>query len=237
MDFRQLLGNGLDQQRSAIKADRTNLQTAMPGIITAFDSVKMTCSIQPVIQGLKFNDGGSTPIDLPLLVDCPIIFPQGTNCVITFPITIGQECLVIFGSRCIDSWWSLGSFPNGKVTTRPPMESRMHDLSDGFCIPGPFSQPSVVPNISTTNIEIRTKDDLAKIGINVTTHVITINTTAPINITSGGTIDIIAPNTVIQGDMTCTGTITALTDMVVAAKHLKAHTHSDPQGGTTGPNN
>src|ERR1019366_1339884 len=80
--------------------------------------------------------------------DVPIVFPSAGGFTITLPITVGDEVLVIFSSRCIDGWWQ-----NGGI--QAPIEFRMHDLSDGFAIPGPKSLPHVIPNISTTGAQIR----------------------------------------------------------------------------------
>lgn len=50
----------------------------------------------------------------------------------------------------------------------------------------------------------------------------------------------IEANTTITGtlhttqDITCDTTVTATTDVVGGGKHLKTHTHTDPQGGVTG---
>lgn len=44
-----------------------------------------------------------------------------------------------------------------------------------------------------------------------------------------------APNAHFTGDVLVDGTLTATTDVVGGGKSLKTHTHSDPQGGNTGP--
>jgi hypothetical protein len=59
--------------------------------------------------------------------------------------------LVVFSSRCIDNWWNNGGVQNQR-------ELRMHDLSDGFCILGPWSQQTKIDNVSTTTTQLRTSD-------------------------------------------------------------------------------
>lgn len=98
-----------------------------------------------------------TNVALPVLVDCPVIFPGGGGFEFTFPIAAGDEGIVIFASRCIDAWWQ-----NGGV--QPQAELRMHDLSDGMFLPGMFSQarlPSPAP--STTVPQLRNSDATVKI--------------------------------------------------------------------------
>ena len=67
----------------------------------------------------------------------PVVFPGGGGFALTFPVAAGDECLVVFASRCIDAWWQSGGVGE-------PMEPRMHDLSDGFALIGVRSQPAHV---------------------------------------------------------------------------------------------
>ncbi len=112
----------------------------------------MTIEAQPAIQGVVEDEsGGSEAVNLPLLIHVPIIFPSGGGFLITFPLSEGDEVLVMFASRCIDAWWQSGGIQR-------PLEYRMHDLSDGFAIPGPRSLPNTVSDISTTDLQIRNDD-------------------------------------------------------------------------------
>lgn len=45
------------------------------------------------------------------------------------PIKVGDECLVIFSDRCIDTW-----FTTGKTAALP--STRMHNIADGFVLVG-----------------------------------------------------------------------------------------------------
>src|ERR1022692_1972304 len=159
MDYRERFGPREEGIRLAMQANQVGIWTAMPGIIQSFNTDKpgsITAVIQLALLGVIQNpdDSYSTTI-LPILYDVPVIFPSGGGCSLTFPLAKGDECLVVFASRCIDSWWQNGG------TQNLPMETRLHDLSDGFCIPGPYSQPRVIPNISTTDTQLRSNDGLA----------------------------------------------------------------------------
>ncbi|EHF8259117.1 hypothetical protein B8Z58_005063, partial [Enterobacter roggenkampii] len=121
----------------------STLKVAMPGVIESFDPDSVTASVRPAIKGY---DGGTEDdgwIELPLLVDVPVIFPRGGGCTLTFPVKAGDECLLIFADRCIDFWWQ-----NGGV--QKPVDMRMHDLSDAFAIVGPQSQAHKISGISTS---------------------------------------------------------------------------------------
>jgi hypothetical protein len=65
---------------------------------------------------------------------CPVTFTQGGQFVITHPVSKGDEGIVIFADRCIDSWWD-----KGDVQAEPYI--RRHHLSDGMYLPGVRSCP------------------------------------------------------------------------------------------------
>ncbi|MDQ7094224.1 Gp138 family membrane-puncturing spike protein [Desulfosporosinus sp. PR] len=141
-----------------------DLRSAMPGIVQSFDPVEQTVTVQPAIQERIIDDSGNVNmVNLPLLLDVPVCFIGGGGYTMTFPIQKGDECLVIFGDQCIDSWWS-----NGGV--QAPIEQRRHDLSDAFAVVGLRSQPRRLSNYSTISTQIRSDDgnqyiDLSPNGI------------------------------------------------------------------------
>lgn len=151
MNQAQFLNDAEEAMRAALDGRQSNIWTAMPGIIQSVNLTAMTCEVQPAIQGKVQDDTGEIQtVDLPLLVDVPLVFPSGGGFILTFPIAVGDEVLVCIASRCIDSWWQLGG-------VQVPMEARMHDLSDGFAIPGPKSQPQAIltPSVSATEVQLR----------------------------------------------------------------------------------
>lgn len=158
MDRRELLNDEQEALRVAMDGRLSSLWTALPGIITEVDLTKRTCSVQPSIQGrTQKPDGSMTFVNLPMLVDVPIIMPSAGGFTLSLPIAAGDEVLVIFSSRCIDAWWV-----NGGVSV--PMEQRMHDLSDGFAIPGPKSVPNAEP-LDGANARLMKDDGSAYVEI------------------------------------------------------------------------
>lgn len=121
----------------------------MPGILSSVNLSAMTCEVQVAIQApVNDEDGNTQFVNLPLLLDVPIVFPSGGGFTITFPLKAGDEVLVIFANRAIDTWWQSSG-------VQKPIEARMNDLSDAFAIPGPKSQPKKISDISGSNLQIR----------------------------------------------------------------------------------
>lgn len=215
MDRNQLLNDPETAQRYALSGLQARMWTAMPAIVIAVDLVKMTLQAQPAIKGVQTSSDGTTKyVNLPPLVDVPICFPSAGGFTLTFPIKAGDEVLVIIASRCIDAWWQ-----NGGLGI--PMELRMHDLSDGFAIPGPKSLPNAIPAVSALNAQLRTD-----VG------------TTYIEITPAGLINLVSPTGIgILGNVVLTGTLTAVGEITANGIPLSTHLHSGvtPGIGTSGP--
>lgn len=188
------------------------LWTAVPGIIDSYDASEMTCSVIPAILGkVAKEDGTIEAVRLPMLIHCPVIFPRGGGCSLTFPLKKGDECLVVFSARAIDFWWQSGG-------VQPPAETRMHDLSDGFVLPGPYSQKQKISSPSTSEVVLRSDDGSASVALNPSSHKITI--VAP------GDLDIV-------GDVNITGDVVVTKDVKASGISLNSHVHG---GVSTGPN-
>ncbi|WP_047236639.1 Gp138 family membrane-puncturing spike protein [Chromobacterium subtsugae] len=202
-DVREQIG---DQQQAialAIDGAQAGLWTALPGIIQSFDSDAITATVQPAIQGIVQQPGGNyQAVNLPLLLDVPVVFPRGGGGVLTFPLTGGDECLVVFSSRCIDAWWQSGG-------VQIPMEMRMHDLSDGFALPGPYSQAQKISGISLNSVQLRSADGSTFIDLNPKAQ--TVKIVAP------GGFEVDAPISLFSGAVTIKGLLTFMAGMVGSA--------------------
>jgi phage baseplate assembly protein V len=248
------IGNENERQSQFFAGKQAAIWTAIPGIIQKFDAVALTCEIQPAIQGKNRKEDGSIElVNLPLLLDCPVVFPHAGGCSLTFPIKTGDECLVVFSCRAIDLWWQSGGI-------QPPAEIRMHDLSDGFCIPGCYSQPNVIPSVSTDSVQLRSDDAESIIEINPNSHNILIKTPSDVSIecdnaevkcdtfdVQASTIaSIKAPQIALDGQITAggssganaafTGSVNVTNDVTASGISLKSHVHSGVQSGGSNTN-
>lgn len=204
---------------------------SLPGIIESVDFQKMTCVIQPSIRMPQIKESGERiSIDLPLLKDVPVYYPQGGFGVLTFPVKKGDECLVVFADRCIDAWWQ-----NGGIQEQ--MDYRCHDLSDGFAFVGFRSQPRVLkPPPDPEATQLRSEDGKTMISM---TKSGSITAVAPErlrlcspNIEMTG-IDGACTNVTVNGSADVSKTVTAGDDVVADGVSLVNHLHGCSMCGTT----
>jgi hypothetical protein len=207
MDRRGLLNSPEETNLLMLDGRQATTWTALPCIVESVNFAQQTIVAQPTIQGVTYDQNNNpTYVKLPLLADVPLVFPSAGGFMITFPIAQGDEVLVIFSSRCIDAWWQLGGI-------QVPLEMRMHDLSDGFAIPGPKSVPNVFPSINNTDLQIRNKAG-----------------TTFISITEAGNIVMTAPTVTVNGNLVVTGEVTG--DGIPLSTHV--HPGVTTGGGDTG---
>lgn len=207
----QLLNDNEEAMRQVLSGWQVGMWTALPGIVLSVNMAAMTCEVQPTIQAVVQNENNElVQTDLPPFPNVPIVFPSAGGFSITFPVAVGDEVLVVFSSRCIDAWWQLGG-------VQQAMEARMNDLSDGFAIPGPRSQPRVLSGISTTALQIRNDAN-----------------TARIEIAANGAITIVSPTGVaITGNLVVSGQVTAGSIPLSTHKHTGVTTGAGVTGGPT----
>lgn len=238
--------------RLALENAQSQIWTALPSVVTAVDLSKQTVSVQPSVQGnISAPDGSSQSVNLPLLVDVPIVWPRAGGFALTFPIAAGDEVLVVFASRCIDTWWQSGG-------VGVQAEVRMHDLSDGFAVLAPTSQPKKLSNVSSSNVQLR--DEAGTTYVEITpdgkARVVAasqVDISAPtLNIKGGSVINLGAPTINLSGNINYTGsggtgTFALSGNLVHTAGSITSlgkkidgsHTHSGVQtgGGNTGAPN
>lgn len=79
----------------------SQIHTAVPAVITAFDAGKGLATVQPKA---KFKKPNGETMDYPSIGGVPVVFPQSQNVTIAFPIKAGDNCLLVFGEKALDYW-------------------------------------------------------------------------------------------------------------------------------------
>lgn len=240
IDPRERFSDLEEALRMLLRAERATMWTTLPGIIVSYDPEANTAVVQPAIQGVVTkSDGSAGAVNLPQLLDVPVIFPRGGGVTLTFPIQPGDECEISFNCRCIDGWWQSGG-------VQLPMDTRMMDLSDATCMVGPMSQVKKIAGISTTTAQLRTDDGQAFVEMDPASHAVNVTTTGDVAVTAGGdlTADITGAATVtaasiavhgpttfydavhFMADVTGDTTASFTVDVVAGGKSGAHHTHN-----------
>ena len=145
------------------------------GVIKGFNSTKQTVTVQiAVTRQVPVDQGGQAAYQskaYPLLVDVPVFIPSGGAGYLTFPITAGDICLVLFNDRDFDQFWATGNIQD-------PNSGRMHDLSDGLAIVGfrtaahplaSYDTAQVVLALNQTQIVLGTKIGIQNASLSLLT--------------------------------------------------------------------
>jgi Phage protein Gp138 N-terminal domain len=151
-----------------------DLRVSIPAIVVAnqdgnaFDPDSMTVPVQPAVKEVLRVNAVPTITTIPILDDVPIVIPTAGGWSMTLPIAIGDECDLVFADMAMDHWWE-----NGGIQKQPDGKLYRHDIGDAKAHFGLRSQPRVIPNYSTTSMQLRNDEetvvvDLASAGITVT---------------------------------------------------------------------
>jgi Phage protein Gp138 N-terminal domain len=114
------------------------------GVIQAFYPATQTADIN--INIAEVYNGKL--IKYPILLSVPVIVLHGGVGAMTFPVTKGDICLLLFNDRDMDSWYTSGQVGNAPNTTRT------HSLSDAVALVGLFSGKNPLSSYSMLGIEI-----------------------------------------------------------------------------------
>lgn len=157
------------------KSIKLNLNCHHIGKIITFNSTFQTA--QATINYVKtfqqidsIGNASITTESYPQLIDCPVICLGGGLGSLTFPITPGDECLILFNDRDLDNWF-------GGSSSSPPATPRTHAFSDAVILVGLRSMPNVITNydgssvslnLGLNSIKIQTAKIIASLSTGVT---------------------------------------------------------------------
>lgn len=113
------------------------------GIIQSFKASELTAEVSIAYKRV-FN---GVPESYPLIIDCPVIVLGGQTKRIEIPVTVGDECLVLFNDRDIKTWLSSGQVSN--LNTQ-----RLHNFSDAIAIVGLHSLGKKIATYDNTRVAL-----------------------------------------------------------------------------------
>src|ERR1019366_2659809 len=112
----------------------TELRVCLPGQVTSVNT-DGTINVQPAVMHTAID---MTSFSYAPLFNVPFVTIQGGGVALSLPPAIGDNCLVIFSDRSLDSW----KVNQGNPAPLPSF--RTHDISDGFAIVGLNPTPTLL---------------------------------------------------------------------------------------------
>lgn len=111
------------------------------GRVEGVDTTNQTVDVQILHKRVDINKNKRELKDYSLLKQVPFIVLGGGNSNLTFPISKGDNCLLMFCDYEIDRWWDTGE-------SLPANFERKHDISDAFAIVGVHSMVDLLQGYS-----------------------------------------------------------------------------------------
>lgn len=187
--------------------------TSIVGHILTFDTKTQLAQVQVGIEDFSSNGKRYTP---PTLIECPVMILGGNKFLIEQEVNEGDECLIIFSQRCIDSWVETGG------VTQAPI-NRTHSYDDAVIITGFRSKANSIKGYSNNGIKIRNSSGDKYIWLK-----------------NDGSADISVSSLNITGDVNVLGNIQAnevsgLIDVKFAGTSSLRHIHTTPSGPSGPP--
>ena len=187
---------------------RGRLDTVTVGIVEKYDPGRQVVSVQPAIMRKRENE--ESPSLRPIIEDVRVVFPGSGDYWITFPIVPGDPVLLLVPSRSLDVWFASGGIVD-------PGSPNMFDLSDAVAIPGILDDGSIIPELKTDGVYVRTRQIGGGLDPSLPASFIRLHP---------GGVDV-QGNLTVEGEITATGDITSETgDVVATGVSLRNHTHT-----------
>lgn len=138
--------------KDAIESRLAEVHISLPAKIVSYDGSK--ASVQPLLRRKYFRDSG--PVDLPVITNVPVIWPQTADSVVILPLKKDDTGTLLFAERSLDRWLVSGGTVN-------PEDPRKFSISDAQFFPGlkPFNTAS---DYDATRIVIRNGNGKIVIG-------------------------------------------------------------------------
>ena len=144
-----------------------DVRVSMPARIVSFNPATKTASVE---IGLKMVNADDTQSEYPPLVDCPCLFTRGGGFHLVHPYKAGDKGIVLFSDRCFDGWFQAGQ-------VAPPMDFRVHSMSDAYFIGGADCLDDVSPIVgnamfigkddNSAGVTIKASGDIDLNGVNI----------------------------------------------------------------------
>lgn len=117
---------------SYIESALLGIHTSLPAEVVEYNAGSHTARVKPSVAMLMSN---GVKIELPELVEVPVVFPSASSFDLEFPLKKGDGVLLVFSESDISEWKA------GKKEANAASPSRF-SLDSAVAIPGLFAKPS-----------------------------------------------------------------------------------------------
>lgn len=138
----------------------TQINCVQIGTVQKFNSATQTVEVTINFKKIFFpsETGAPTFEDYPILVDVPVVTIFGGLASLQVPILPGDQCLLFFNDRDIDTWFSTGQ-------TAAPATARLHALTDAFALVGVRSMANPITPYDDTRMSINYGTTVVAVGL------------------------------------------------------------------------
>jgi hypothetical protein len=176
------------------------MYTQLPCLITKYDEVNMIASIQPLTKQWIYDEdlkGGGSSFEMQEIREVSVAFPRAGNLVQTWPVQVGDECLVEFMHKS-----SVNAIKTGNIGELLHLDNG--NIQDAIAVLKQFSLPKhqEVVTPSTTAGELRTVDGTASISLNDDGTQAQVKIGGTTFTVIDGTVTIDGANLVVSGNIT-----------------------------------
>ena len=117
--------------REAVAAGILDVHTAIPARIERYDAATQKADCKPLVKRAYLDESGARQVEsLPVIPGVPVMFPGAGGFRVTFPVAVGDTCLLVFSECSTDRWLS------GSGQEVDPEFDHAHALADAVCILG-----------------------------------------------------------------------------------------------------
>lgn len=206
-----------------------NLNCVQIGTIESFNSANQTAEVSINFKRLINEELREYAV----LIDVPCVVMNGGGGGISFPISKGDNCVILFNDRDIDNWYASGA-------VMEPNSARTHSMSDAIAIVGINSLATSISDYLASGTKIWYGGAMIKLE----------NSTITIENGAGGTVVLSGGNITVTGTqvdvnaaaINLNGAVTATTMAIAGAFTVQGkdigptHTHRGvyPGSGSTG---
>lgn len=142
-----------DLLRQTQAAALGRVHTATPGTILSYDAARQAATVQPALRipSTDPETGARVFRKLPPIASCPVLWPSGGGCSLTWPLEQGDPCTILVAERSTDEYRATG----GRDVE--PQDPRRFDWSDALVLPAwtPFNAPIPTAGIHATAAVLR----------------------------------------------------------------------------------